>query len=132
MSSCDKNGSSCDIPLSTEEASWVGSVAGIGAMAAGPVVGVAMAAVGRRLLMMAAAPVALLGWVLLTFASGPAMLYAGRFLCGFACGPFAVLTTVYSSEIAEMRVRGAMGGMMQTMYMLGVLFVYILGEWGLI
>lgn len=56
------------------------------------------------------------------------MLYVGRFILGIAGGAFAVSAPLYTSEIAEKEVRGALGSYFQLMVTLGILFVYAVGS----
>lgn len=55
------------------------------------------------------------------------MVYFGRLILGMAGGAFAVAAPVYTSEIAEKEVRGALGSYFQLMITLGILFVYVVG-----
>lgn len=55
------------------------------------------------------------------------MVYVGRIILGMAGGAFAVAAPVYTAEIAENSIRGALGSYFQLMVTVGVLFVYIVG-----
>ena len=51
------------------------------------------------------------------------LFYIGRILVGFGGGAFALATPLFVSEIAEVRIRGALGALMQFQVCLGVSFV---------
>ncbi|KAK2552706.1 Glucose transporter type 1 [Acropora cervicornis] len=61
------------------------------------------------------------------FAEGPALLIIGRFVFGFNNGVNTAVAPVYLSEIAPIRLRGALGVLNQFGIVLGLLSGYILG-----
>jgi len=54
-------------------------------------------------------------------------LYIARFILGVACGAATVATPLYNEEIAEIRIRGALGVNMDIMFNVGILYIYIIG-----
>jgi SP family facilitated glucose transporter-like MFS transporter 8 len=46
---------------------------------------------------------------------------------GVACGAATVVTPLYNEEIAEVRIRGALGVNMDIMFNVGILYIYIIG-----
>lgn len=54
-------------------------------------------------------------------------LYIARFILGVACGAATVVTPLYNEEIAEVRIRGALGVNMDVMFNAGILYIYIIG-----
>lgn len=61
------------------------------------------------------------------YAKGPALLIIGRFVFGFNNGVNTAVAPVYLSEIAPIRIRGALGVLNQFGIVLGLLAGYILG-----
>lgn len=57
-------------------------------------------------------------------------LYIARFVLGVACGAATVATPLYNEEIAEVRIRGALGVIMDIMFNAGILYIYIIGALG--
>lgn len=57
-------------------------------------------------------------------------LYIARFILGVTCGAATVATPLYNEEIAEVRIRGALGVNMDIMFNAGILYVYIIGALG--
>ena len=46
---------------------------------------------------------------------------------GVACGAATVVTPLYNEEIAEVRIRGALGVNMDIMFNAGILYIYVIG-----
>lgn len=67
------------------------------------------------------------GWVLVCWANGVAMLLIGRILLGISGGAFFVVAPMYIGEIAQKEIRGALGSFFQLMVTIGILFVYAVG-----
>lgn len=61
------------------------------------------------------------------FLSQILVLYTARFILGFTCGVITVASPLYSEEIAEVRIRGAVGVYLDIMFNLGILYVYVAG-----
>ena len=53
------------------------------------------------------------GWLTIAFASQVWMLYVGRLVTGYACGSFSVIAPIYIGEIADPKIRGALGTLFQ-------------------
>jgi len=68
-----------------------------------------------------------IGWLLIIFSNGSTMIYIGRFLTGLAGGTFCVAAPLYTSEIAETQIRGALGNYFQLLLVVGILFSYVFG-----
>jgi len=68
------------------------------------------------------------GWIMKVFAHNSIpVLYTARFILGFTCGIVTVASPLYSDEIAEVRVRGAVGVYLDIMFCVGILYVYVFG-----
>lgn len=55
------------------------------------------------------------------------IIYTARFILGFTCGIITVASPLYSEEIAEVRIRGALGVYLDLMFNVGILYVYVVG-----
>ena len=51
------------------------------------------------------------------------LFYIGRILTGFGGGAFTLAAPLFVSEIAEVRIRGALGALMQFQVTIGICFV---------
>ena len=52
----------------------------------------------------------------------------GRFITGMTGGAFSLTAPVYTSEISEKEIRGALGSYFQLMVTIGILFTYVVGS----
>lgn len=111
-----------------EEWSWIGSLTPLGCLVMCIPIGKIMDLIGRKTTMLASVLIFTVGWVLIIFANNVAMLMAGRFLTGMAGGTFCVAAPLYTSEIAEKDIRGALGSYFQLQITVGILFVYVVGN----
>ncbi|KAJ9573973.1 hypothetical protein L9F63_008631 [Diploptera punctata] len=114
--------------ITDDEASWIGSLAPLGALIGAIPAGYLANVLGRKLLLLLLTVPLLLGWVIIIIAQDSVpSLYVARFILGIACGAATVATPLYNEEIAEVRVRGALGVNMDMMFNVGILYMYIIG-----
>jgi SP family facilitated glucose transporter-like MFS transporter 8 len=57
------------------------------------------------------------------------LIYTARFISGIALGAGSVITPIYCEEIAEVRLRGALGVLFELQVCNGILFVYVVGAY---
>ncbi|XP_018322522.1 facilitated trehalose transporter Tret1 isoform X2 [Agrilus planipennis] len=107
---------------------WVGSLATLGALFSCFFIGKMCDFLGRKVAMLSLVIPFTLGWLLIIFAQNVAMLLVGRFVTGFAGGAFCVSAPLYTSEIAEVEIRGTLGSYFQLLLTVGILLAYILGS----
>lgn len=55
------------------------------------------------------------------------MYYAGRFISGASGGAFSIVTPLYTAEVGEKTIRGALGTYYEFMLAVGVEFSYVIG-----
>ncbi|CAG9861898.1 unnamed protein product [Phyllotreta striolata] len=122
-----KTGNLNDIPIDKDSLGWIGSFVNLGAMVMCIPIGYICDLIGRKLSCLLTVVPFLLGWFLIVFADGVPMIYAGRFLTGLAGGAFCVAAPIYTSEIAENRIRGALGSYFQLLLTVGILIAYVAG-----
>nr|CAI5819592.1 unnamed protein product [Callosobruchus analis] len=113
--------------LSEDQVSWSASFMAIGAMLVCIPTGILLDTIGRKPTVLLASIPFYIGWACIIFAKFPAMLYAGRFFCGFAGASFCVSAPLYTSEIAERDIRGRLGAFFQLFYTLGMLYAVFFG-----
>lgn len=58
------------------------------------------------------------------------MIVAGRFITGMSMGAFCVAAPMYTSEIAEIEIRGSLGTFFQLFLTVGTLYAQIMGLFG--
>ncbi|KAA0716368.1 Solute carrier family 2, facilitated glucose transporter member 8 [Triplophysa tibetana] len=115
------------LQLSTDEASWFGSVVTIGAALGGLLGGWIVGKVGRKLSLMFCAIPFIFGFTSIIAAQNHWMLYVGRVLTGLASGVTSLVVPLYISEMAHERVRGTIGSCVQLMVVTGIMGAYIGG-----
>ncbi|OXA56451.1 Facilitated trehalose transporter Tret1-2 [Folsomia candida] len=113
--------------LTTSQESWIGSIVSLGAVAAGPVGGVGIELFGRRKAMLVCSVPFFMGWMLIHFASSVSHILVGRFVTGFFAGTFAVAAPIFTGEVTDAGIRGAVGSTFDMMISLGILFIYVVG-----
>ncbi|XP_049958120.1 facilitated trehalose transporter Tret1-like [Schistocerca serialis cubense] len=104
-----------ELELSEETVSWCGGIMPLGALAAMVMGSFTLDRVGRRLPLLCLAPPFVLGWMLLSFCKDAWVLLVGRFITGFCGGAFCTACPVYTGEISEKEIRGALGVCFQFM-----------------
>ncbi|KAK7866972.1 hypothetical protein R5R35_014744 [Gryllus longicercus] len=117
------------IALTADEGSWVAALASFGMLFAPLPTGYLVDVLGRKPTLAFTALPFLASWLMVTFARSAAELYASRVLAGLALGMAFTVGPVYMGEIAEDRVRGAVGTVFQVMINLGTLFEYSVGPY---
>lgn len=120
-------GYQCDEELTTDQWSQVAALMNVGAAIFPLCAMFAIPAIGKKWTMIGLAFPFIAGWIIIIFANSPALFYLGRLVTGFSGGAFALAAPAYTGEIAEPRIRGALGSLMQLMVCLGILFVYVFG-----
>lgn len=116
-----------DISIDDDAYGWIGSLTTIGAMLMCIPVGFLCDLIGRKWGCLIQIVPFTIGWALIVWSSNTGMIYAGRFLTGLACGAFCVAAPMYTSEIAEKKIRGILGSFFQLLLVVGILIAYIGG-----
>nr|CAD7460396.1 unnamed protein product [Timema tahoe] len=121
-----------DIPASSSEQSWIGSLTPLGAVFSPFLAGYAADRWGRKTTLLATACPVIVGWVLIACAE-PArsipLIYVGRIIHGLCVGVAFTVLPMYCGEIAEDKVRGALGSLLQIMISIGLLSQYVVGPY---
>ncbi|GIZ44026.1 hypothetical protein CKM354_000723500 [Cercospora kikuchii] len=96
-----------------------------GCFAGALVAGWAADKLGRRIAMMIAAFLAIVGSVMQAAAAGHfPVMYIGRFIAGVGVGAASMITPLYTSENAPRAIRGALTGMYQFFIVTGVCIAF--------
>lgn len=116
-----------DIVVAALEEGLLSTTVPLGALLGAAVGAVLGAAFGRRVLLMGAAGLFLLGPALCAFAPYFVLFAFGRFVIGLAIGIGAVMAPAYVAECATEQRRGLLVGLFPLAYSLGVLAAYLAG-----
>lgn len=124
-----ENGKYHNIPVDSSQMGWIGSLTTLGAVCMCIPTGFICDLIGRRLSLLLLIIPFSIGWSLLIWGNNLIMLYIGRFVTGMAVGACCVAAPLYTSEIAEKEIRGALGSYFQLMVTIGVFYAYLVGKY---
>nr|CAD7603037.1 unnamed protein product [Timema genevievae] len=117
------------IILTKGEEGWISSILALSA-AIGPFpAGMTANRYGHKKALLGTAAIYILSWILLTAAKGAGLMYVARFLFGLSIGATFTVVPMYVGEIAEDKVRGALGSFTQLLCTLGFMYVYSIGPY---
>lgn len=113
--------------LTRSQFSWVGSMNFLGGVAGTLFWGRISDGIGRkRTSLLVALPFAI-GWSLILVATNQWWIYAGRFFIGVGCSGTVINTPVFVTEIAQDKIRGALGSFLIVNLNIGLIFSFIIG-----
>ncbi|ORX89517.1 general substrate transporter [Basidiobolus meristosporus CBS 931.73] len=69
----------------------------------------------------------IVGGLFLAFSVNTPMFIIGRFIVGIGCGVGSTVTPMYNNEVSPVRIRGAMGALVQVFMCLGIMVSQALG-----
>lgn len=118
-----------DIPIDEQSLGWIGSFVSVGALIMCLPIGFICDKIGRKWGCLMTVIPFLVGWLLIIFSTNINMIYVGRFLTGLAGGAFCVAAPIYTGEIAQNSIRGALGSYFQLLLTVGILIAYIAGAY---
>ncbi|XP_036675117.3 facilitated trehalose transporter Tret1 [Drosophila suzukii] len=116
-------------PLTIVEASWVGSLIGLGSLTGNIIFGLLLDRLGRKLCMYFLAIPNMIYWILIYCAQDVTYLYAGRFLAGMSGGGCYVVLPIFIAEIADNSVRGALSSMAMMYVSIGMIVGFTLASY---
>ncbi|XP_054011860.1 facilitated trehalose transporter Tret1-like isoform X1 [Hylaeus anthracinus] len=118
------------IPIAegSPEESWIASMSSIGTPIGCLLSGYMMDVLGRKRSLIITEIPALLGWILIAFATDIRMIYAGRFFVGLGSGMVGAPARVYTGEVTQPHLRGMLTAFASIGVSTGVLIEYALGS----
>ncbi|CAG9829175.1 unnamed protein product [Diabrotica balteata] len=118
-----------DLLIDEDQLGWIGSFVTLGALVMCFPIGYICDLIGRKWGCLLTLIPFTVGWLLVIFSSSVSVIYVGRFLTGLAGGSFCVAAPIYSAEIAQTSIRGALGSYFQLLLTVGILIAYVGGAW---
>jgi SP family galactose:H+ symporter-like MFS transporter len=125
-----------DFSLSTRLQEFTISVVLVGCIGGAAIAGAVADAIGRRLTLLAAGVIFLIGALASAFTPDETILLVGRFIVGIGIGFSSVVAPLYISEVAPATVRGALVSLYQFAITVGILGAYAIdyafapgGDW---
>lgn len=116
-------------PITVDELGWIGSLMPLGAAFCALFTGTVSDMLGRKLTMLIAIIPITIGWSLIIWSNSVTMLYFGRLLSGSVAGTYCMLAPMYSAEISEKKIRGALGCFTQLNIAFGIVTATVLGSY---
>lgn len=110
-----------------DEWGWTSSMMTFGAGCICIPVGILIAKFGRKTVMLSLVLPHVIGWLFLLLAQHVAMLMIGRFIVGACGGASCVALPIYTTEIAQLDLRGVMGCFFQLILVFGILYSFTIG-----
>ncbi|XP_023952627.1 facilitated trehalose transporter Tret1-like [Bicyclus anynana] len=120
---------STTISVSEEEASWVGGLMPLAALAGGVLGGPLVDYIGRRRTILFTAVPFFIGWILIATAKIVHLVLAGRAICGLCVGIGSLAFPVYLGETIQPEVRGTLGLFPTAIGNIGILICYVAGKY---
>ncbi|XP_073824924.1 facilitated trehalose transporter Tret1-like isoform X2 [Musca autumnalis] len=118
-----------NFPVSVEDASWIGSLLGLGSLCGNIVIGFLQNKIGRKACIYLLAPPHMGLWILIYFATDVEFLMIARFLGGFTGGGCYVVFPLFISEIADTNIRGTLATMLMLSVNIGILIGFIISTY---
>ncbi|XP_034102197.1 facilitated trehalose transporter Tret1-like [Drosophila nasuta] len=113
--------------VSRDDWGWITSLLTLGAACMCIPIGILIGLFGRKLVMLVLVFPFLIGWCCIIWASSVYVMFVGRFIIGACGGAFCVTAPMYTTEIAEVAIRGIMGCFFQLWIVHGILYGFGVG-----
>ncbi|XP_047520463.1 facilitated trehalose transporter Tret1-like [Pieris napi] len=114
-------------PMSTFEASLLGSLPALGAMVGTMMAGMIIDGLGRKNGGLVIAMPYLLSWIVIDLTSSSLVVLICRFAAGISTGATSVHAPIFISEVAEESIRGMLSSGPIAAYCIGAMFSYVMG-----
>ncbi|KNC32811.1 putative facilitated trehalose transporter Tret1-2 [Lucilia cuprina] len=111
--------------VSVEQASWIGSLFGLGSLSGNIIFGLLLNRIGRKWCMYLIALPFVSAWILIYFSKTYIYLYVARFLSGMTGGGNYVVVPIFISEIADPSIRGALSSMAMLFLSFGIMTGFV-------
>ncbi|KAF5279152.1 hypothetical protein FQR65_LT03398 [Abscondita terminalis] len=116
-------------PLTPEQESWVGSLLLLGATFGPFATGLFIDKIGRKKMLLVATLPIVIAFYMAIFINNVNLFFLMRFLCGLTLGGVFTVLPIYTGEIAESSIRGALGSLICLFSFLGILAAYMIGPY---
>ncbi|XP_039437016.1 facilitated trehalose transporter Tret1-like [Culex pipiens pallens] len=116
-------------PISTAEASWIGSVMGFGGVTGTLLIAPLHTYFGKKVALLSLAVPHIILWTLLYLGDNVYYIYAARVLAGITGGGMFALVPLFVADIADRRIRGTLGSLTVLHINFGLLAVYTAGNY---
>ncbi|CRK99743.1 CLUMA_CG012986, isoform A [Clunio marinus] len=114
--------------VTSNQFAWIVALMALGGALSCVFSGIIRSKIGTKLTILLFGIPIVIGWILITIPLNPAMLMAGRFLCGISAGCYSYVIPIYVGEVSSNDIRGSMLSLFQVCLTIGILFTYIVGH----
>ena len=118
-----------DLKITEDESSWIVSITSVGCVIGQILISLLVDRVGRKWSLNILVIPILAGWLILGLATIVEIIYIGRLMGGIAAGAAYGITPMYLGEIADDKIRGALGSLLGANLNGGMLLSYSIGPW---
>ncbi|XP_034939790.1 facilitated trehalose transporter Tret1-like [Chelonus insularis] len=115
------------ISMTSDDASWIASFFLLGSMLGNLAAAAIVDRFGRKVSLLVSGIPLTIGWILIIIAWNPYVLYISRFVSGLGQGIVYVVCPMYIGEIADKKIRGALGSFIKLMVTFGELYAHAIG-----
>lgn len=120
---------SSEIPLSTEQCSWIGSLHEFGRFFGPLLSALLLDRIGRKLSLALCAVIYFFAWLILLFTQSVALIYAARFIFGIGIGICDVTSSIYMGENCTPKYRGIFSSISIIFFYVGMLLEFVLATY---
>ncbi|XP_037817851.1 facilitated trehalose transporter Tret1-like [Lucilia sericata] len=110
--------------VSVEQASWIGSLFGLGSLV-GNLFGFLLNRIGRKWCLYLMALPYIIAWILIFFSKTYFYLYLARFLIGVTGGGIFLVIPIFISEIADASLRGTLSSLLMLFLSFGIMVGFV-------
>ncbi|KAK9500625.1 hypothetical protein O3M35_001858 [Rhynocoris fuscipes] len=122
-------GKHSEIPMNTDHTSWLVASVEFGEVFITVPAGLLADRYGRKPLLLMTGPMCMVSWILILTTRSLPVLFVVRIIQGAAVAIVYTVAPMYIAEISEPRIRGELSGHFQTMWYVGILYVYVTGPY---
>ncbi|VVC33703.1 Hypothetical protein CINCED_3A016009 [Cinara cedri] len=117
------------ILVNRNQASWIASVSTIGTPCGCILAGYLTDLIGRKWTLIVLQLPAIVGWLMVGYATSIEWIYVGRFLVGLSSGMIGAPSRVYTAEVSQPHLRGVLAAFASVGTSLGVMLEYLFGSY---
>ncbi|KAF2884945.1 hypothetical protein ILUMI_21222 [Ignelater luminosus] len=122
----DKNST---IPITSEEGSWIAVMPLLGNLCGSILGALILDLIGRKTVILLSCIPYLIAWIVIAYTRSVAIIISARFLAGISDGLTFCALPMYFGEIADSKVRGALGSSVVVTWIFGTLLINIIGSY---
>lgn len=120
---------SSTIPVTDEEGSWIAVMPLLGAVCGSIIGALVLDVIGRKKVTLISCFPFFAAWIMIAYAKSVVVLILARFIAGISDGLAFCALPMYLGEIADPKVRGALGSSVSVTWIFGTLLINVIGSY---